>query len=201
VTVLGDTQPAAARPAWGARALLAAVAVMAVLTAGWPLISLALSDTQSLPAGQTLVIGPSAPYSARFTVGGGWLVRKSLSDPKQDYWLRRGSVSVSVVLVPLISSSQAGRLWAGVRSLAQVSSPGTRLAGPRPARARAGGQVTTGVLTRAGGAEWVTIYLSPARKFAVEIFWAAARAGHPAAADRRAVAGLIASVGFPGRRP
>jgi hypothetical protein len=104
-------------------------------------------------------------------------------------------------VVPLISSSQAGRLWAGVRSLAQIRSPGARLIGPRPSRTGPGGQVTTGVLTRAGRSEWITIYLSPARKFAVEIFWAAARAGHaPDAADRQAVAGLIASVAFPASR-
>jgi hypothetical protein len=202
VAIIDNARPAPTRPGWGFRVVLAVVVVMVVLAAGWPLASLAFSDVQPLPAGRTLVIGPSAQYSARFTVGGGWQVRKSLTDPKQLYWLRRGSVSASVVWVPLLSRSQAGRLWAGVLSLAQVNSPGARLIGPRPGRAGRAGPVTTGVLTRAGRSEWVTIYLSPARKFAVEIYWAAVRPGHaPDAADKKAVAGLIASVAFGGSRP
>ncbi len=198
--MLGTTRSAGARPGWGFRVLLAVVAVMALLTAGWPLASLAFSDPQPLAPGQTIVIGAGAQYSARFTVGGGWQVRRSLTDPKQVYWLRRRTVGMSVALVPLITSSQAGRLWAGVRSLAQVSSPGSRLIGPRPSSIGPAGQVTTGVITRAGASEWVTIYLSPARKFAVEIFWAARRGRGPDAADRQAVARLLSSVVFPGGR-
>ncbi|HEY2638772.1 MAG TPA: hypothetical protein VGI66_02655, partial [Streptosporangiaceae bacterium] len=96
-------RPAGLRSSSRIRALLTVIAVMVALTAGWPLLNLAVSDHQPLPAGVRLSVRPNRAHSARFLVGAGWSMISSQSDPRHGYSLRRGPVAMSVKYVTVSS--------------------------------------------------------------------------------------------------
>lgn len=118
--------PLSLTPVWRLRWLLLIVVIMAALTAGWPLANASISNAQPLAAGQTLIIGPKFKQSARITVGPGWSLLKSRSDPTQNYDLRHGSVDLSVHYVALQASPSAAQLWSGLRGIIRIASPGAR---------------------------------------------------------------------------
>lgn len=180
------------------RGLLTVVAVMAALTAGWPLASLVISDRQPLAAGQALMIGPDTTQSARFAVGSGWSLRTSQSDPKQDYSLRHGKVDLSVTYVALTGRPPAARLWSGLRDIVRTSNLSARLGQPVPVTDAHGRTGITGPITENRRSGTATILLSPAGNFAIEVIVLAPRSA--AAASRGAARQVVHSIKFQASR-
>jgi hypothetical protein len=125
--------PGSASPRARLRWLLIVVAVMVLLTAGWPLLNGLVADRQKLLAGTSLRVGPSGPDSASVRVGPGWTLQPAETDPRQRYVLRRGAVAVSIDYLSLIgthrAAGQAAGVWGGLRRVFQVS-PRCRCAAP-----------------------------------------------------------------------
>jgi len=150
------------------RWLLTVVAVMALLTAGWPLLNSAVSDNLPLPRGAALRIGPGGPNSAVIRVGPGWSLRPAESNSARGYSLRRGTATVSIAYVSLAERSQAPLLWNGLRTILRIRSPGLRLGSPRAVTTRQGRSGLTGALTSRGTAGAATIFVGPSGTFAIE---------------------------------
>ena len=155
------------------RLLIVVVGVIVVLTVGWPLVSLAVSDDQPVAAGQPLRIGPNGAHSAVFTPGRNWTVRTAETDPVQRWSLSDGPVNVTVFYVSLISPSQAERLWAGLQSSLRLGDRSARLGLPATFTGVAGSKGLTGTVTANDLAGQATVFADPAARFAVEIVSAA----------------------------
>ncbi len=183
------------QPSWPLAGLLVIVVIMAVLTAGCPLVNASISDRQRLAAGGTLVIGLSRKDSARITVGEGWSLRKSQSDPRQDYELYYGGVNLSVRYVTLIGRSQPGKLWSGLGHIVRISSSSARLGAPGLIQNSQGLSGITGTFTRSGRAGLATVFPGPGGTFAIEMT-TLARPGAPAA-ERAAAQLVVRSITFP----
>lgn len=171
--------------------LVAVVGVMAALTGGWPLVSAAVSGGQPSGPGTALTIGPGGTESAQFDPGAGWLIRTANSDPEQGWSLDRGPVHVSVTYVSLLSPSQAGRLWPGLRSILRLSGSSVRLGQPVPvtsAPGLSGRADLTGPVAGPGLSGQAVIVPVPDRRFAIEVISVAPPGD---AADARAAAGQI----------
>jgi hypothetical protein len=189
--------PAPAGPRGRPGRLVAIVAVMLVLTAGWPLASLAISGNRPLAAGTVLAVGPDAAHRAEFTVGPSWVLQQSQSDPKTNYVLHNGTVRLSVLYVWLASRGETGGLWNGLRSLLQAADPSARLSPPSPVTNRQGVRGQTGVLRQGSKTGVATIFPAPAGTFAIEML----TFGPPGETDGRASARQIAgSLRFPAVR-
>ncbi|MGI5168194.1 hypothetical protein ACQEU3_27985 [Spirillospora sp. CA-253888] len=171
--------------------LVAVVAVMAALTGGWPLLNAALGeapDRQRLAAGETLVLGDGG-YSARFTVGRGWTVRKSASDSAQGYTLTRGAVELRVSRLIATGRPTLRQMWGGLRQVLRAGDPGAVLGRPRPA-----GDGLAGPAARDGMTGTLTVRFAPDRRTAVST---TALGGRGAAArDRAAAARVVDSLAF-----
>jgi hypothetical protein len=176
------------------RGLVTVVAVMAALTAGWPLASLAISDNKPLTAGQAFVIGPDTSRSARFAVGPGWSLRTTQSDPKQDYSLRYGKVDLSVTYVALSGRPPAARLWSGLGDILRVSNSTARLGRPRPVTDAQGRTGITGPVTEHGRSGTATIFPGPTGNFAIEMVILAPRS--TTAASRVGARQVVRSIRF-----
>jgi hypothetical protein len=118
--------PARVRLRW----LAIVVAIMALLTAGWPLLNSIASDRQPLAAGSKVTVGPGATSSGTVTVGPGWFVQPSRSNPTQEYVLRRGAVVFDIRHVGLVGHTQLAGMWAGMREILSITNPGLRLSRP-----------------------------------------------------------------------
>jgi hypothetical protein len=145
------------------------VALMAVLTAGWPLVSAAVHNPRPVAARTGLTVGSSRPNLARFTVGPGWSMLRAGSNARQDYLLRRGPVRLSIRYVALVSSGQVAQLWAGLHTVLRLSNPGVALSQPRPVVTAQGHRGLTGVVTGRGVTGTVTILPAPSRRFAIQV--------------------------------
>src|SRR5258708_2103113 len=174
--------PGAQTPRGRLRWLLAVVTVMALLTAGWPLLNSAVSDNLLLSRGAALRIGPGGPNSATLRVGQGWSLRPAESDPARGYSLRRGAASLSIAYVSLAERSQAPLLWDGLRAILRIRNPGLRLGSPEAMTSRQGRPGLTGALTSRGAAGAATIFVGPAGTFAIEMIVLAPRSPGGAAA-------------------
>ena len=183
------------KPSWRLGGLLVIVMIMAVLTAGLPLVNASIFDRQRLAAGGTLAIGPSRKNSARITVGQGWSLRKSQSDPRQDYELYYGGVDLSVRYVTLIGRSQPGKLWSGLGQIVRISSSSARLGAPSLIENSQGLRGITGTFTRSGRAGLAAVFPGPSGTFAIEMT-TLARPG-ARAADRAAAQLVVRSIIFP----
>jgi len=142
---------------------------MALLTAGWPLLSMSVSNHQVLLAHTKLTIGPGNGNAARFTVGPGWSLVPSKTDPRLDYSFRRGHVGMTVSYVALNSRARPVQLWPGFRNVLRLTYPGTKLGQPAvipmaPDRLGAIGSLSG---NREHG--FGTIFTSKSRNFAVEM--------------------------------
>ena len=189
--------PAGARPAGHPRRLIAILAVIVVLAVGWPLASGAVSGNQPLAAGTVLRIGPDAAHQARFTVGPGWVLSQSDSNPKTNYLLQNGAVRMSVVYVWVVTRSEARDLWPGLRRLLRAGNSAARLGGPGPLVSSRGVAGQTGVVRQGSQAGQAVIYLSPGKTYAIELI----ALGPPgAAAGRAAARQVIGSLQFPAAR-
>jgi FtsP/CotA-like multicopper oxidase with cupredoxin domain len=177
--------------------LIAVVGVMAVLTAGWPLVSRAVSANQPSAAGQVLTIGPGGSDSAQFDPGPGWVINSAISDPLQAWRLARGPVNVTVLYVTLLNPSQAGRLWSGLGNILRLGDPSARLGRPVALAGAPAGAGQTGPVTENGHAGQVAVLPDAAADFAVEVV-SAAPAGDSAAA-RATTALVVRSLRFPAR--
>ena len=183
------------KSSWRLGGMLAIVVIMVVLTAGWPLVNASISDRQRLAASGTLAIGPSRKDSARITVGDGWSLRKSQSDPQQDYELYYGGVDLSVRYVTLIGRLRPGKLWSGLGHIVRISSSSARLGVPSPIENSQGLRGITGTFTRSGRAGLATVFPGPGGTFAIEMT-TLARPG-ARAADRAAAQLVVRSIMFP----
>jgi hypothetical protein len=183
---------------WRLRWLLVVVVAMTVLAAGWPLVSASISSTQPLAAGRTLTIGPDSRHIAHFTIGPGWSLVTSQSNPQQNYRLSRAGAILTVSYVTLTSSPAAAKLWSGLRSIVRIGDASARLSASRPVRNSQGikGRTGTQALSR-GRTGIAAIFPAPGGKFAIEIT-AAAEPG--AAAAHLAARRVARSISFPAVR-
>lgn len=122
--------PAASTTKVRLRWLAIVVAIMALLTAGWPLLNSIVSNRQPLAAGSKVTVGPVSTSSGTVTVGPGWYVQPAESNPTQQYVLRNGAVVFDIRRVALVGRGQLAGMWAGMREILSVSNPGLRLGRP-----------------------------------------------------------------------
>jgi hypothetical protein len=151
------------------RWLAVIIAVMAVLTAGWPLLNRVVSDHQRLAARSRLTIGPGRRNSAIVTVGPGWTLRPGETNPRMVYILARGPVKMSIAYATLVNNRQVGDLWAGLREVVQISHPGATLSAPAPVRTTHGYAGDIGVVKAPGLEGTVSVFAGPSRQFAIEM--------------------------------
>jgi hypothetical protein len=145
------------------------VTVIVVLTVGWPLVSLAVSDDRPVAAGQPLTIGPGGSHSATFTPGPDWAVHSAETNTIERWSLSDGPVDVAVAYVTLTSPSQVGRLWPGLQSVLQVGDGSARLGRPAAVSTADGSQGLTGTVTANGWAGQAAVFPRPGANFAIEI--------------------------------
>jgi hypothetical protein len=177
------------------RWLIIVVTVIVVLTVGWPLVSLAVSDDQPVAAGQPLTIGPGGSHSATFTPGPGWAVRSAETNTIERWSLRDGAVDVAVVYVTLVSRSAAARLWPGLQRTLLLGDASARLGRPAIVTSADGGTGLTGTVTANDWAGQAAVFPHPAANFAIEIVSAAPV--HDVAAAQAATALVARSLRFP----
>ena len=177
------------------RRLIVVVAVMALLSVGWPLVSLAVSDRQPVSAGRPLAIGPGGASSATFTPGSSWVIRSAETNSVLRWSLSDGPVDVSVNFVTLISRSAAGRLWPGLRSTLLLGDGSARLGPAAAFTSAAGVKGLTGAVTANGWAGQAAVFADAGAQFGIEIVSVAPVQDGGAA---RAAAALVArSLRFP----
>ena len=151
------------------RSLIIVVTVILVLTVGWPLVSLAVSDNQPVGAGQPLTIGPDGSHSATFTPGPDWAVRSGETNQIERWSLSDGPVDVTVAYVTLVGPSAVGRLWPGLDRTLQLSDASARLGRPATFTSADGGKGLTGTVTANDRAGQAAVFPGPGADFAIEI--------------------------------
>jgi hypothetical protein len=122
--------PAASATQVRLRWLAVVVSVMALLTAGWPLLNSRVSDRQPLAAGSKVTVGPEAASSGTVAVGRGWYVQPAESNPTEQYVLRNHAVVLEIRHVALVGPPHLVGMWAGMRGILSVTNPGVRLGNP-----------------------------------------------------------------------
>jgi hypothetical protein len=168
--------PTFASPRVRIRWLLTVVAVMALLTAGWPLLNMTVSNSRPLRAGHSLMIGPGGAFVARLTVGRGFRLLPAQSNPRQQYSMRVGAAQLNVSSVSLPGPTSARRLWAGLRQVLSLSHPGTTLGRLTTMTSAHGQPAVTGSITSKSKAGLAAVFVAPTGKFAVDIVMLAPRA-------------------------
>jgi hypothetical protein len=151
------------------RWLAVIIAVMAVLTAGWPLLNRVVSDHQRLAPNSKLSLGPSRQNSAIVTVGPGWVLRAGETNPRLIYHLNRGTVHLSISYATLINNRQVGDLWAGLREVIQVQHPGATLSKPVEIRTVHGYAGNVGIVRAPDVVGTASVFAGPSRQFAIEM--------------------------------
>jgi hypothetical protein len=191
---------AAATPAGSARIrwLVLVIALMAVLTAGWPLINLAVSNNRRVATNSRLTVGPSHKDSAQVTVGPGWLMQSAQSNPKMAYSLRRGRVIVSIAYVALLSRNDVDDLWRGMRQILQITHPGAGLSTPGRITSAHGLPGDAGLVTGRTMRGTAAVFANRPGQYAVEIVVIAPRATR--LANLVAAQRIVRSVLFPAVR-
>jgi hypothetical protein len=176
------------------RWLLAVVAVMALLTAGWPLLNQIVADTRPLAAGSSLTIGPGGTVSARMIIGHGWRLMQAESNPRKRYLLRAGPALLDASTVSLPAPVTDAELWAGMRQLLRVTHSGVTVGRMTPFISPTGQAGLTGPVAGGADAGTATIFIAPADLAALEVVVLAPRSD----ADRVEAATrlLIQSVTF-----
>lgn len=159
------SRPDSARLRW----LAIVIAIMAVLTAGWPLLSLAVTDQDRLAANSKLVVGPGHSNSAVVRVGPGWLLHPGESNPHLAYSLQRGPADMSIAYVTLVNNRQVSDLWAGLREVVQIRHPGASLSAPIPVVSIHGAKGNLGVVRAPDLVGTAAVFAGPSRLFAIEM--------------------------------
>lgn len=165
----GGAAGAALRGSARLRWLAVIIAVMAVLTAGWPLLNHVVSDRQRLAARTRLTLGPSRKNSAVVTIGPGWVMQPGESNPRLAYVLKRGQVQIAIAYATLINNRQVDDLWAGLRDVVQVSHPGATLSAPRLIRTMHGSSGDFGIVRGPDLVGTASAFAGPSRRFAIEM--------------------------------
>jgi hypothetical protein len=167
------------------RWLVIVVAVMAVLTAGWPLLNTTVADRHPLAAGSRLTVGTS-PSSGVVTVGTGWSLLSAQSNPAQGYLLQRGNLQLSITHVGLLDRVQLPQMWHGLLRILSVSNPGVRFSNPAFITTSHGLRAITSVVIGQRQIGTATIVRGPSGTFGIEMLALAprgtSRALHAAAA-------------------
>jgi hypothetical protein len=148
------------------RWLAIVVAIMALLTAGWPLLNSAVANQHPLAAGSRLTVGTS-PSSAVVTLGPGWSMLSAQSNPMQGYVLQRGSLELSITHLALVNRGKAPQLWQGLREILSLSNPGSRLSRPAIITTSQGVHAITGVVTTPRLIGTATIFPGPSGNFGI----------------------------------
>ena len=177
------------------RWLVIVVAVMAVLTAGWPLIDMAVTNQHPLAAGSRLTVGTS-PSSGVVTVGPGWSLLSEQSNPTQGYLLQRGKLQLSITHVGLLNREQLPQMWRGLMRIVSVSNPGIRFSKPAFVTTRHGLRAITSLVTGSGQIGTATIVRGPSGNFGIEMLSLAPRGTSPA--PRAAATRVMVSLMFTG---
>jgi hypothetical protein len=151
------------------RWLTVVILVMAVLTVGWPVINVAVPNRRTLTSGTILSLGPGQADLVRLTVGPGWSIVPSQTDPRFDYVLRRGPVELAISYVALIDRAHIAYLWTGLRQVIEVSNPGIRLGRPSPYKTAQGRRGAQGALASPADIGTATVVRNPSGTFAVEM--------------------------------
>jgi hypothetical protein len=157
--------PGRARARW----MLAVIAIMAVLTIGWPLLNLAVSNRQKLAPYTNLTVGTSKSSDGTVTVGPGWTLLTAQSNPEQVFSIRRGGATMTISYVALINASQTPDLYAGLRKLVQVGHPGATMSPPMPVVTLAGHRGVMGTITGDDLVGRAAAFPGPSRMFAIEM--------------------------------
>lgn len=157
--------PGSARLRW----LAIIISVMAVLTAGWPLLNRVVADDSRLAAHSKLVIGPGHKNSAVVTVGPGWLLRPGETNPRLVYLLQRGPAIMTIAYATLVNNRQIDDLWAGMRQVARIRQPGATLSGPVAIRSIHGSEGDFGLVRAPGLVGTAAVFAGPSRQFAIEM--------------------------------
>jgi hypothetical protein len=151
------------------RWLAVIIAVMAVLTAGWPLLNRVVSDHHRLAANSKLSLGPSRRSAAVVTVGPGWVLRSGESNPRLVYQLERGAVHLSITYATLINDRQLDHLWSGLRAVVEVNHPGATLSTPVEIRTQHGTEGDFGLVRAPDLVGTASVFAGPSRRFAIEM--------------------------------
>jgi hypothetical protein len=186
--------PAASTTRLRLRWLAVVVAIMALLTAGWPLLNSAVANRQPLAAGSRVSVGTGGTSSGTVTVGAGWYVQPAQSNSTQEYVLRKGAVQLDIDHVSLVSRGQVPGIWDGLRRLLSVSDPGSRLIKPVSLMTGRRLQAIHGAVTGRRLIGTATIVIGPSREFAIEMVTLAPRATRVAL--RTAAVRVMASLMF-----
>jgi hypothetical protein len=185
------------RPAVRVHWLLLVLAIMILLTAGWPLLNLAAADRHRVHPGTVLAVGTDPADSARITVGPGWSVRPAESNPMEGYSLQRGHVVVRISYINLVEKAHQATLWSGLRAIMRLGLPGVRLSRPVPTMSAHGSRGVTGSVSDHSLIGTAAIFPGPSGQYAVEIVILAPRA---APAGLAAAQRMMRSVRFAGAR-
>jgi hypothetical protein len=145
------------------------IAVMAVLTAGWPLLNRAVSDHRRLAPNTRLAIGPSHKNGAIVTLGPGWTMRAGETNPRLVYTLQRGPLILSITYATLINNRQIDDLWAGLREVVQVGHPGATLSVPVSVRTIHGSAGDIGLVKAPDLVGTASVFAGPSRRYAIEM--------------------------------
>jgi hypothetical protein len=175
------------------------IIVMATLTAGWPLLNRAVSDRQRIAPDSTLILGPSQSAAAAITVGPGWSLVTSQTDPHEDYALRRGVVALTMTYVSLLNGRQVTDLWAGLRMILKISHPGVSLGPPAAFTTSSGRRGLIGTLSSPAIFGTATVVAAPRHGFAVEMILIAPR--HVTRLNLIAAHQIIRSLHMPDPQP
>ncbi len=187
-------QPAASATKLRLRWLVIVVAVMALLTAGWPLLNIAVANQHPLAKGARLTVGTSPSNSAVVTVGAGWSLLSEQTNPMAEFLLQRGRVELSITHVVLVGGGQVPHMWAGLRQILSVSHPGIRLTKPVLVTGPGGLRAITGRIYGGRLIGTATIVPGPSRDFGIEMVVLAPRATR--AAMRLAAIQVMSSLRF-----
>jgi hypothetical protein len=145
------------------------LAVIVVLTAGWPLVSATVAGHQPVAAGTTVTVGPSGTESGRVTVGPGWSVLTASSNPQQYYSFSRGALRLTVRYVSLARVGERGPLFKGMRQILRIGYPGVTAGRPQVLITAAGDHGLTASLSGAGHTGQAAVVAAPTQPFAIEM--------------------------------
>lgn len=159
--------PAASVTTARLRWLAVVVALMALLTAGWPLLNSAVANEQRLARGATVTVGQRPASSGTVTVGSGWYVRPAQSNPTQEFVLAKDGVVLDIRHVSLVSRQQIPAMWGGMRQVLSVTNPGLRLSGPVTTTTAHRMRAFTGAVSGRYTTGTATLVPGPSRQFAI----------------------------------
>jgi hypothetical protein len=175
------------------------VAIMALLTAGWPLLNTAVSNRQPLAAGSRLTVGTGTASSAVVTVGAGWYMLPAQTNPAQAYMLSKGALQLAIMHVSLVGPGQEAQTWAGMRRILAVTYPGARISRAASIDTRHGVRALKGAMISRRLVGTVTIFPGPSGLFAIGTVVLAPRTTNSAL--RAAAARVVYSLMFAAHSP